>query len=176
MRTLFEGFGPKYTASTTVLAVANLKQCSPELCADFMGRCVLAVDKTYYVLPAAVRTGAGFPDVFTAYILSHFGAGLRQEIAKVVLSVAAPPDTLAARLAAAETVELELSKKMMPGVSALAVDEEQPVLPNEGSTTEKPGPSIMDRMTNLARQSIGSSLEELSEAGPMQGEEETEWT
>ena len=133
MRTLlYERFGPKYTASTAVLAVSNLKQRSSETCADFMDRCVLAVDKTYYAVPDAVKTGDGFPAVFAASILSHFGAGLKPEIAKVVLSAAAPPDTPAAMLTAAETVEAELSKKTTPGASALAVSEE----PEEKPTKE----------------------------------------
>ena len=73
---LYDRFGPKYTASTAVLAVSNLKQRGTETCADFMERCALAVDKTYYTVPQAVKTGAGFPAVFAASILSHFGAGL----------------------------------------------------------------------------------------------------
>ena len=94
-----------------------------------MDRCVLAVDKTYYAVPEDVKTGNGFPAVFAASILSHFGAGLKPEIAKVVLSAATPPETPAAMLTAAETVEAELSKKSTPGASALAIteeDEEQP--------------------------------------------------
>ena len=90
---LYEQFGPKYTSSTAVLAVTNLKQRTTETCADFMDRCVLAVDKTYYAVPAAVKNRDGFPAVFAASILSHFGAGLKPEIAKVVLSAAAPPNT-----------------------------------------------------------------------------------
>ena len=126
MRTsLYEQFGPKYTAKTAVLAVTNLKQRSTETCADFMDWCVLAVDKTYYAVPAAVKNGDGFSAVFTASILSHFGAGLKPEIAKIELSAAAPPNTSAAMLTAAETVEAELSKKTTPGSSALAVEEDQ---------------------------------------------------
>ena len=81
---LYERFGPKYTASTAVLAVTNLKQKATKTCANFMDRCVLAVDKTYYAVPPAVKNGDGFPAVFAASILSHFGAGLKPEIAKVV--------------------------------------------------------------------------------------------
>ena len=36
---LYDRFGPKYTASTAVLAVSNLKQRGTETCADFMDRC-----------------------------------------------------------------------------------------------------------------------------------------
>ena len=134
MRTqLFERLGPKYTASTAVLAVANLKEHNTESCADFMDRYALAVDKTYY----AIRNGAGFPAVFAASILSHFRAGLKPEISKVVLSAATPPDTPAAMLAAAKTVEAELSKKTTPGASALAVTEEEAPEAVDKETKEK---------------------------------------
>ena len=148
MRTrLYERFGPKYTASTAVLAVSNLKQRSSETCADFMDRCVLAVDKTYYAVPEDVKTGDGFPAVFSASILSHFGAGLKPEIAKVVLSAATPPETPAAMLTAAETVEAELSKKSTPGASALAITEEDEEQPKK---TDGPPPTpIMDKMEEL---------------------------
>ena len=85
------------------------------------------MDNTYYAVPVAERNGAGFLDVFAASILSHFGAPLKQEIAKVVLSAATPPDTRAAMLAAAETVEAKLSKKMTPGASPLVWSKVQPL-------------------------------------------------
>ena len=148
MRTpLYEMFGPKYTASTAVLAVTNLKQRPTETCADFMDRCVLAVDKTYYTVPQAVKTGAGFPAVFAPSILSHFGAGLKPEIAKVVLRAAAPPNTPAAMLTAAETVEVELSKKTTPGASALAVDVEPEVKPTKEDGA--PATPLMDKVEEL---------------------------
>ena len=141
---LYDCFGPKYTASTAVLAVSNLKQRGTETCANFMDWCVLAVDKTYYAVPQAVRNGDGFPAVFTASILSHFGAELRPEIAKVVLSAAAPPNTM---LTAAETVEAELSKKTTAGASALAVVEDQ----EEKTPLEagKPETSMIDKVEEL---------------------------
>ena len=112
-----------------------------------MDRYVLAVDKTYYAVPAAVKAGDGFPAVFAASILSHFGAGLKPEIAKVVLSAAAPPNTPAAMLTAAETVEAELSKKTTPGASALAVEEE----PEDKPTVDegKPATPLMDKVEEL---------------------------
>ena len=129
---MFERFGPKYTASTVVLAVVNLKQRSTESCADFM-----AVDKTYYAVPNA------------ASILSHSGAGLESEISKVVLSAATPPNTPAAMLAAAETVEAELSKKTTPGASALAVAEEETPDATDKETKEKPEPTMMETIEEL---------------------------
>ena len=112
-----------------------------------MDRCVLAVDKTYYAVPQAVKTGAGFPAVFAASILSHFGAGLKPEIAKVVLSAAAPPNTPAAMLTAAETVEAELSKKTTPGASALAVDVEPEVKPTKEDGA--PATPLLDKVEEL---------------------------
>ena len=99
------------------------------------------------VLRGAPRNGDGFPVVFAASILSHFGAGLRPEIAKVVLSAAALPNTPAAMLTAAETVEAEISKKTTPGASALAVVEE----PEEKTLLEagKPETSMMDKVEEL---------------------------
>ena len=112
-----------------------------------MDRCVLAVDKTYYAVPQAVKNGDGFPAVFAASILSHFGAGLRPEIAKVELSAAAPPNTPAAMLTSAETVEAELSKKTTPGASALVVEEE----PEDKPTVDdgKPATPLMDKVEEL---------------------------
>ena len=148
MRTpLYERFGPKYAASTAVLAVTNLKQRSTETCADFMDWCVLAVDKTYYAVPAAVKNRDGFPAVFAASILSHFGAGLKPEIAKVVLSAAAPPNTPTAMLTAAETVEAEQSKKTTPGASALAVEEYQEDKPTEDEG--KRATPLLDKVEEL---------------------------
>ena len=57
---LYDRFGPKYTASIAVLAVSNLKQRGSETCADFMDRCILAVDKTYYAVPPAVHIRSSY--------------------------------------------------------------------------------------------------------------------
>ena len=53
--------------------------------------------------------------------MSHFGAGLREDISKVILGAANPPDSVADMLTAAEAVEAETSKVGPPGASALAV-------------------------------------------------------
>ena len=62
--------------------------------------------------------------MFDASIMSHFGAGLKDEIGKVVLGGATPPGTVKEMLQAAEAVEAELAKIGQPGTSALAVQEE----------------------------------------------------
>ena len=54
--------------------------------------------------------------------MSRFGAGLKDEIGKVVLGEATPPGTVA------EAVEAKLAKIGQPGTSALAVQEETPTV------------------------------------------------
>ena len=56
-------FGPKYTSATAVNAVADLKQRKQE---------------------------AGYRLVYDTAIMSHFGAGLREDISKVILGAANP--------------------------------------------------------------------------------------
>ena len=53
----------------------------------------------------------------------HFGAGVRPDIGKVILAQAVPPATIEGMLSAAEAVEAEQAKKIVPGASALAVTE-----------------------------------------------------
>ena len=116
-------FGPKYTAATAVNAVSELKQGHRESCAAFMDRVILAVDKQNFNVTAMTKTTDAYKAVFNAAIISHFGAGLRESIARPVLGAAIPPNTVAAILAAAEAVEAEASKVVAPGASALAVAE-----------------------------------------------------
>ena len=78
--------------------------------------------------------------------MPHFGAGLKPKISKVVLSAATPPDTPAAILAAAETVEAELSKKTTPGASALAIAEEET---DDKEAKAKPEPTMMEKIEEL---------------------------
>ena len=65
--------------------------------------------------------------------MSHFGAGLKDDISKVILGAANPPETMAYMLTAAEAVEAETSKMGPPGASALAL---APLDPGEGSYEE----------------------------------------
>ena len=59
-----------------------------------------------------------------ASIISHFGAGLKDEISSVVLGQADAPNTVQGMLEAAEAVEAEQAKVGNPGTSALAVTDE----------------------------------------------------
>lgn len=53
--------------------------------------------------------------------MSHFGAGVWDDIKQIVLGAANPPDTVDDMLAAAQAIEAELSKTEPPGASALTV-------------------------------------------------------
>ena len=118
---LYNRFGPKYTSATAVNAVADLKMKPKESCATFLDRVVLAVDKQHFNVTAEQKREAGYRAVAEAAIMSHFGAGLREDIKKTVLGAANPPDTVDGMLAAAEAIEAELAKTGAPGASALAV-------------------------------------------------------
>ena len=121
---LYNRFGPKYTSATAVNAVADLKMKTKESCAAFLDRVVLAVDKQHFNVTNAQKQEAGYRAVAEAAIMSHFGAGLREDIKKTVLGAANPPDTVDGMLAAAEAIEAELAKAGPPGASALAVQAE----------------------------------------------------
>ena len=117
-------FGPKYDSATAINAVSDLKQRSRELCAQFLDRVVLAVNKQNFNMGEADKQTEVYKAVFDAAIISYFGAGLRDDISKVVLGSADAPNTVAAMLDAAEAVEAEQDKVGAPGTSALAVQEE----------------------------------------------------
>ena len=114
-------FGPKYTSATAVKAVVDLKQRSGESCATFLDRVVLAIDKQHFNVTAAQKREAGYRAVSEAAIMSHFGAGLRDDIKRVILGAAEPPTSVADMLSAAEAVEAETSRPGPPGASALAI-------------------------------------------------------
>ena len=113
--------GPKYTSATAVNAVSDLKQRHRKSCAGFLDRVILAVDKQHFNLTAAQKQEAGYRLVYDAAIMSHFGAGLRDDISNVILGAANPPELVADMLTAAEAVEAETSKIGPPGASALAI-------------------------------------------------------
>ena len=121
---LYKRFGPKYTSATAVNAASDIKQRSRESCAQFLDRVVLAVNKQNFIVGEADKQTEVYKVVFDAAIISHFGAGLRDDISKVVLGSADAPNTVAAMLNAAEAVEAEQAKVGAPGTSALAVQEE----------------------------------------------------
>ena len=132
-------FGPKYTSATAVNAVSNLKQRSKESCSQFLYRVVLVIKKqNFNIAEADKRTPLYLLQVFDASVMSHFGAGLKDEIGKVLLGAATPPGTVEEMLQAAEAVEAELAKIGQPSTSALTVQEETP-------TTQE-----IDQLTDLA--------------------------
>ena len=53
--------------------------------------------------------------------MSHFGAGLKDDISKVILGAANPPESVVDMITAAEAVEAETLKMGPLGASALAV-------------------------------------------------------
>ena len=107
-------FGPKYTSATAVNAVADFKMKSKESCASFLDQVVLAVDKQQFNFTAAQKQEAGYRAVAEASIMSHFGAGLRDDIKCIVLGAANLPETVDDMLAAAEAIEAELAKTGPP--------------------------------------------------------------
>ena len=122
---LYKRFGPKYASAKAVNAVSDLKQQSRESCAQFLDCVVLAVNKQNFNVSAADKVTDVYKTVFDAAIISHFRAGLRDDICKVVPRSADAPATFAAMLEAAEAVEAEQAKVGAPGTSALAVQEEE---------------------------------------------------
>ena len=62
--------------------------------------------------------------MFDASIISHFGAGLKDEKSSAVLGQADTPNTVQGMLEAAKAVEAEQAKIGNPGTSSLAVAEE----------------------------------------------------
>ena len=122
-------FLPKYTSATSINAVADLKQRHRESCNAFLDRVILAVDKQHFNLTPAQKQEDGYRLVYDAAIMSHFGAGLTDDISKVILDAANPPETVAERLTAVKAVEAETSKIGPLGASALAI---APLDPGEG--------------------------------------------
>ena len=117
-------FGPKFMAATAVNSVSDLKQKPRESCAQFLDRVVLAVNRQNFNIPEIQKTTAIYRSVFDASIISHFVAGLKDEISLVVLGQADAPNTVQGMLEAARAVEAEQAKIGNPGTSALAVTEE----------------------------------------------------
>ena len=85
----------------------------------------------HYNVTAEQKLTPGYVATRTNNIYSLFGAGLRESISKVVLAQPQVPGTVAAKLQAAEAVEIEQSKKVTPNnLSAFPVaaneEEEDP--------------------------------------------------
>ena len=77
---LSKRFKPKFTAPTAVNAVSDLKQKPRESCTQFLDRAVLAVNRQNFNIPEIQKTTTIYHSVFDASIISHFEAGLKDEI------------------------------------------------------------------------------------------------
>lgn len=130
-------FGPKYTSAMAVNAVSDLKQQSKESCAGFLNKVFLAINKHNSNIAEADKRTPQYLRVFDASIMSHFGAGLKDEIGKAVLGAATPPGSVEEMRQSAKAIKSELAKIGQPGTSALAVQEE-------------PAQPEMDQMSEIA--------------------------
>ena len=102
------------SSATAVNAVADLKQHHRESCAAFLDRVILAVDKQHFNLTPAQKQEDGYCLVYDAGIMSHFCAGPKDDISKVILGAANPPESVADMVTASEAVEAETSKMGPP--------------------------------------------------------------
>ena len=59
------------------------------------------MDKQHFNLTPAQKQEDGYRLVYDAAIMSHFGAGLKDDISKVILGAANPPELVADMLTAA---------------------------------------------------------------------------
>ena len=142
-------FGPRYTNSTAVMAISNLTQKGDESCAEFLDRVVVAVDQMHYNVTAEQKRTPGYEATRTKNIISLFGAGRHESISKVVLAQPQVPKMVAEMLQAAETVELEQSKKVTPtNLSAFPITTQEE---EEESPTEDLSPleSIQQDLADL---------------------------
>ena len=83
-------FGPKYTASGAVSAIADLRQRPNETAAAFMDRVQIAVDMINYDVPEADRNPAYYQG-YVRMVIAQFGGGLKEEIKSKVFGVPTPP-------------------------------------------------------------------------------------
>ena len=85
------------------------------------GPVVLAIDKQHFNVTAAQKWESGYRAVSEASIMLHFGAGLREDIKRIVLGTANPPDTGWHVGSSRGYIEAELAKTRPLGVSTLVV-------------------------------------------------------
>ena len=80
-----------------------------------MDRVLLAVDRMHFNVTEANKAEQGYRRVFISLVLMHFGAGVKNDIGKVILGQANPPVTVAAMLTAAEAVEADVAARNKDG-------------------------------------------------------------
>ena len=99
-------FGPVYTTSGAVSAIADLKQRNSENAAAFMDRVKIAVDMLNYNVPEADRNAA-FRQGYVRMVVAQFGGGLHEDLRAKVFGVPNPPATIDGALTAASAAEAE---------------------------------------------------------------------
>lgn len=102
---LIARFGVQLAAARATDAVKDLKQRHDESVGSFHDRVVTQVDKKNFTYSAAEKQEASYLKGFKADIYTFFGAGLREEIRKKVLSIPKPPTNHEELLEAAKIVE-----------------------------------------------------------------------
>ena len=104
-------FGPVYTTSGAVSAIADLKQRQNETVAQFMDRVKVSVDMLHYNVVEADRNNA-FRETYSRLVVAQFGGGIQESIRQVVFGVPIPPNTIQGVLEAATAAEAEHSSKL----------------------------------------------------------------
>ena len=99
-------FGPVYTTSGAVSAIADLKQRNTENAAAFMDRVKIAVDMLNYNVPEADRNAA-FRQGYVRMVVAECGGGLHEDLRAKVFGVPNPPATIEGALTAASAAEAE---------------------------------------------------------------------
>ena len=135
-------FGPVYTTSGAVSAIADLKQRQNETAADFMDRVKVSVDMLHYNVPEADRNNA-FRQSYARLVVAQFGGGIHDSIRRTVFGVPVPPNTIQAVLEAATAAEAEQSSKLTKLVNEI----EEGELTENTDTTDKPKPSEFELLT-----------------------------
>ena len=146
-------FGPKYTASGAVSAIADLRQRPNETAAAFMDRVQIAVDMMNYDVPEADRNPAYYQG-YVRMVIAQFGGGLKEEIKSKVFGVPTPPDTIVNVLQAATAAEAESRPSVQNKLTINAVAEVSKEAP-EDKEEDKETPK--DPISELTKQ-IGEVL------------------
>ena len=135
-------FGPVYTTSGAVSAIADLKQRQNETAADFMDRVKVSVDMLHYNVAEADRNNA-FRQSYARLVVAQFGGGIHDTIRRAVFGVPVPPNTIQAALEAATAAEAEQSSKTTKLVNEI----EEGELTENADTSDKPKPTEFELLT-----------------------------
>ena len=111
-RAFIARFGPVYTTSGAVSAIADLKQRNTENAAAFMDRVKIAVDMLNYNVPEADRNAA-FRQGYIRMVVAQFGGGLHEDLRAKVFGIPNPPATIDEALTAASAAEAEKTNQKL---------------------------------------------------------------